>query len=318
MRLVAQLAGALFVAFFASRAAAQSTAFGAPESGSRGPIVIDMTQDGLGESGSLMLCIGAARSLGQQAASFSARGLAGYLGEQMGGTIATSLYPDSEALAEALASGRLDAAWLPPMGYVRAAERARVKAVARLTRHGATTYRSVIFVRADSPVRTVDDLKGRSVVWGGPTSASGRLFPRAHLRKLGKDPDQLFEKQATARDHREICQMVLDGTVDAGASISDETAKGASPIVDGCREAGFDPAKFLVVDRSDPIPNDVIAVRQGFPPKLEERLRNALMAMTATTAGRQNLQDVFRADGFSAVADKDFAAVREARKLEKK
>lgn len=262
-----------------------------------------------------LLVLGMTRPIGAQAAIFSAKQLNNYLSRQLGGEVVTKLYDDSTALGDALSAGVIDAAWLTPTAYVRASERAAIKPIARLSRGGYTSYRSVIFTKTGSKLLKLDDLKGKKMIWVAPGSASGRAFPRAHLKKIGKDPDRLFAAQNDAPDHREVCLAVLDGRADAGASLSDERPSGEKPIVDGCREAGLDPALFTILERTAPIPNDVIAVRADLPEVVESRVRDALLQMAGSDEGQQQLKEIFRADGFGGVTDADFAPVREVQML---
>jgi ABC-type phosphate/phosphonate transport system substrate-binding protein len=158
--------------------------------------------DGTAAAAPTLLSVGAARTIGMQAVAFAAQGLRQSLTQAFGGPVATVLYPDSGALADALAAGKVDAAWLPPLAYVRAAEQGKVRVVLGLTRAGTANYRSAIFVKAGSPLAKLDDLKGKSIIWVAAPSASGRLFPRAHLLAQGKDPDKFFGAQSEGRDHR--------------------------------------------------------------------------------------------------------------------
>lgn len=258
-----------------------------------------------------LLTFGMTRPIGATAAIFSAKQLNSYLSKQLGGEVTTQLYDDAAALGDALSTGSIDAAWLTPTAYVRASERASIKAVARLSRGGFTSYRSVIFTKATSKAVTLDDLRGKSMVWVAPGSASGRAYPRAHLKKLGKDPDTFFGKQIDALDHHDVCVSVSNGASEAGATLSDERPAGEKPIVDGCREAGLDATQFRIIERTSPIPNDVIAVRAELPELIEGRVREALLQMGGTDDGKVQLKEIFRADGFSGVTDADFAPVRE-------
>lgn len=260
-----------------------------------------------------LLTVGMTRPVGTDAALFSAGVLNSHLSWELGGDVVTLLFDDAVSLGDALAAGQVDVAWLSPVGYVRAAERAEIRPLARLSRGGHTSYRSVIFTRAETPARALADLKGRSMIWVAKGSASGFLFPQAHLKKAGLDPERFFSNQLVGTDHKEVCEAVLQGRADAGASISDERAAGDDLQVDGCREAGLDPARFRVLERTGPIPNDVLASRAGLPPALEARVKSVLLAMADSEDGRARIRAIFRADGFAPVADEDFAPVREVR-----
>src|SRR5690606_26556185 len=96
--------------------------------------------------------------------------------------VKTILYDHPDVLVSAIVMGAVDAAWLSPPAFVRATERAAIRPVVRLSRGGFTSYRSVLFVKSDSPAKTLADVQGKAVAWVAPDSASGWIFPRAHLR----------------------------------------------------------------------------------------------------------------------------------------
>lgn len=261
-----------------------------------------------------LLTLGISAPTGQDIAQFSADELSSYLSAKLGGPVSIKLY-DATGLGDALASGALEAAWLTPPAYVRAAQKGAVQPIARLARHGLTSYRSVIFVGAKSKAKALKDLSGKTLAWIGASSASSGLYPTLMLRMDGKDPATFFKKQLQFADHAEVCKAVLDGKAEAGATFADETTGGAGLVVDGCREAGYDPKLFKVVVKTDSIPNDVIAVRTDLSAPVVARLQEALLEMSTSDKGKTQLKDIFHADGFGKVSDSDFAPVREAVKL---
>src|SRR5207245_2488892 len=106
------------------------------------------------------------------------------------------------------------------------------------------------------------------------------------------------------------CRLVLEGKADAGVTLSDYRAPDEL-VADGCAMGGMDPDAFNVVTAVGPIPNDIIAVRGGLDGDHRDKLVEALTEMRKTEAGRQQLKDIFAADGFVPTADTDFVVVRE-------
>jgi phosphonate transport system substrate-binding protein len=50
---------------------------------------------------------------------------------------------------------------------------------------GSTNYYSVMVVLAGSGIKSIDDMKGRSLAWADPNSTSGYLIPSATLKAKG-------------------------------------------------------------------------------------------------------------------------------------
>lgn len=225
---------------------------------------------------------------------------------------------DSDQIVDLLAQGKVDAAWLSPLSFVRAkSQNDGVKAVAKALRHGAFFYRSVIFTRKEDAPPSVKELQGKRIAWVSKSSTSGYLFPMAVLSRQGLEVDKLFSEQKFAGDHSSVCKAVLEGAADAGATFADEPADASSDsmlTVDGCRSVA-DTTKFAVVAKSGPISNDVIAVRPGLDQALADDLGATFRELVSEPESQGLLKDVFDAETFGRANDSDFESVRWAIKF---
>jgi phosphonate transport system substrate-binding protein len=101
------------------------------------------------------------------------------------------LYSNYERQVSDLVDGRIDAAWNSPLAWVRARRLAAARG-AELTpvtmRDTDRDLRSVIVVRADSPVASLADLTGRTVGTGAVDSPQATLLPLSLLRSAGLKP----------------------------------------------------------------------------------------------------------------------------------
>ncbi len=101
------------------------------------------------------------------------------------------LYSNYERQVEALLDGAIHVAWNSPLAWVRAARLARARGAAVRALAMRDTDRdltSVIVVRADAPIRTLADLKGKRIAVGAIDSPPATLIPLDHLRAHGRDP----------------------------------------------------------------------------------------------------------------------------------
>ncbi len=108
--------------------------------------------------------------------------------EQQGLRFDYVLYSNYERQVEAQFDGTLQLAWNSPLAWVRARRIAAsrgldVRAIAM--RDTDCDLRSVIVVRADSPVQVPGDLRGRTVGVGAIDSPQATLIPLDHLRQAG-------------------------------------------------------------------------------------------------------------------------------------
>ena len=101
------------------------------------------------------------------------------------------LYSNYERQVLDLVDGRVDVAWNSPLAWVRARRLAAARG-ATLTpvtmRDTDCDLRSVIVVRADSPVTSLGDLAGRIVATGAVDSPQATLLPLSLLRSAGLTP----------------------------------------------------------------------------------------------------------------------------------
>jgi len=226
------------------------------------------------------------------------------------------VFPDYDTLADALAAGKVDVAFLAPMAYVRATAQGKATPVAKVVRNGQATYRSVLFGPAGGAIGNLDELKKGSelkVAWVDPSSATGYIFAKALLLQKGIDPAGLFKDQSFLSSHDAVCKAVADGKAQVGASYSIAAGEAVQDVT-GCQNAlpGAAAAALKVIAVTDAIPNDVLAVRDGFPEDDRAALDGAARALAQSDEGKKTLQTAFHAEGFTDVADADYGPVRAA------
>jgi len=65
-----------------------------------------------------------------------------------------------------------------------------------------------------------------------------------------------------------------------------------------------------VIAGMDPIPNDVVGIRRGVLPDLDQKLRAGLLKVAASPAGATALRDLYGIEGLGPVADAEFEPLR--------
>lgn len=142
------------------------------------------------------------------------------------------LYSNYERQVEAHFAGHFDVAWNSPLAWLQA-ERVAAKlgrtASAVAMRDTDCDLTSVIVVRADSPIQSIADLRGKTVAVGADDSPQGTLIPLVHLRAGGLKPGEDFEVQrhdllvGKHGDHiggeRDAAKALVEGRADAACMI---------------------------------------------------------------------------------------------------
>ncbi len=143
------------------------------------------------------------------------------------------LYSNYERQVRAHFAGHVHVAWNSPLAWLqseRIAARTGRTAEAIVMRDTDMDLRSVIVVRADSPIRELADLRGRTVAVGASDSPQSALIPLEHVAATtGLAPGSDFEVVrfdvlvGKHGDHvggeRDAAKALVAGTVDAACII---------------------------------------------------------------------------------------------------
>lgn len=239
-----------------------------------------------------------------------------YLGRITGLKVRNYEASDYNGVIQALASGQADMVSMGPAAYANADAQIGDKAkpiLAVRNPQGSIGYYSALAVRADSPYRSIQDLKGKTIGWVDFNSASGYVYPRYVMRKQGIDPDTFFGKSAISGGHTQGVMAMANGQFDAILV----TASGGDPDQGFTSGAIFTMARRGLVDLDDfrmiwfagPIPQSPTVVRGDRPQEFIDITRGALAALAFDEP--EIWRDIGQADGssFAAVTRDDYAEV---------
>lgn len=130
---------------------------------------------------------------------------------------------------------------------------------------GYESYKVIVIVRADSPLRTMADLKGRRVAHTSATSNSGNLAPRAFFPDLGLLPDQDYRVIFSGGHDRSV-MGVNSGDYDAAPVASDVFFRMAA-------RGQVNRDNFRIIWESSPFPTSSFAHAHDLRPDLVQRIR---------------------------------------------
>ena len=148
-----------------------------------------------------------------------------YAEKKLGVKIKLFQASDFAGVGQALTAGHLQMARIGGAGYAAAyldCDGCVHPLVTTEGLDGTTGYYSILVVRTDSPYKTIDDLKGKSVAFADPTSTSGYVMPMVNMIKAGMDPNKFFGRTAFSGGHEQSVLAVLKGTYDAAFTWTSE------------------------------------------------------------------------------------------------
>lgn len=254
---------------------------------------------------------GLSPALGVQAARTQGERIAAWLKKRFDREVRPVVVGDYTALVESISEGEVDFAWMPPISFVRAAERG-VGVVALASRFGRPMYESAIVVRADSPLVDIDDLVGRTIAYVDRESASGYLFAADLIgRELGK-PARVFREQHFQGSHKAVTDAVRNKWIDAGVTYLVRDTQGRIVHSGWLDLAEPQQVPMRVLATTAPIPCDAIAHRPGLATGLVDRLANTLVDIDSDAEGRGVLGEVFHTTGMMRADLRIYDAVRAA------
>ena len=232
------------------------------------------------------------------------------LGKLVGVPVRVTVASDYAAVIEALRNHTADLAFVHPGGYVLASREAKARIVAKNLWHGKSSFTSRIYVRREAGIKTVEDLRGKTIAFVDPASSSGYIYPMVLLIQRGlvtnRDPKTFFKEVVFSGAHDASMRALLNGHVDAIASF------------DLAREQYLkEPAereRIIVVVETPAIPEAGIAARDGLDPAMFAKVRAALLQIRAP-AYAALLKRLYEIDGFDVAEDREYDPVRAAIEL---
>ncbi len=182
------------------------------------------------------------------------------------------------AQVEALRSGRLHIAGVASGATPYAVNLGGfVPLVTMQKTDGSTGYTLQLVVRADSPIRSPADLKGRKVAHVSPSSNSGDTAPRVLFASQGVVADKDYTVVYSGKHDNSILG-VLHGDYDA--------APVASNVVVLMRDRGLFKADALrVVYESRPFPGAAFGIAHNLAPELQAKIAEAFTSYPFAGSG---------------------------------
>jgi phosphonate transport system substrate-binding protein len=215
-----------------------------------------------------------------------------YLSKELGTKVTLRVANDYAAVIEGQRNGSIHLAGYGPASYARAIVTgvAVEPFVTTVNNDGTIGYYSVFYVKADSPYKTVEDLKGKNLGLVDPNSTSGNNVPRFALNKMKINPESFFGKVTYTGSHENAVLALQQGTVDIAANWwnSDDDSNLTRMVNKNLAKKD----DFRILYKSDLIPNSPYAWLANLPPDLKAAILKAFMeAPTKAKAAFDKLSD---------------------------
>jgi len=231
--------------------------------------------------------------------------LADYLSRRIGRTIEIKMLTRYGNIVNNFVSSGMDGAFFGSFTYALAHAKLGVEVLARpVDLDGASTYHGLLFVRKDSGIISIKDMKGKRFVFVDKATTAGYLLPLEYFHHHGvKNYRTYFAETYFAGTHEDAIQDVLEKKADIGAAkntVFESLAK-KNPRIS---------KELLVLVKSPEVPENALAVRRDLDEALKQGIKAAFLTMDEEAEGRTVLK-TFGAQRFIETTDKDYIPVIE-------
>lgn len=211
---------------------------------------------------------------------------------------------DYAAAVETLANKQVDMAWFGGFTFVQAQQRSGGKVIPLVQREEDEKFRSV-FITTEPTIKSLADLKGKTLSFGSQSSTSGHLMPRSYLLAAGIDPDRDLRRVAFSGAHDATVAAVASGKVDAGALNSSVWDKLVA-------DKKVDPSKVHVFYTTPTYFDYNWTVHADMPVPLREKLTRAMLELSPTTAEGKQVLELQRATRFIPTRAENYKGIETA------
>jgi len=227
-----------------------------------------------------------------------------YLEAQTGMKVLFTPVSDYAAVVESLATRKIDLAWLGGFTYVQAKIRTQGMAIPIVQRAEDAVFTSK-FITADPAIKSLADLKGKSFVFGAPSSTSGSLMPRFFLQQAGLTPEKDFKNVAFSGAHDATAAFVAAGRAEAGVL----NASVWSKLVE---QKKIDPEKVRVFATTPSYFDYNWTVRGDLDPALIKKLTEAFLQLDPAQPAQQEILALQRASKFIPTRKENYDGIEQA------
>ena len=279
------------------------------------PLIAALAQCSAKKDDSQVIKMGFTPSESSEKVNANGKVLADLLEKKTGFKFKIYVASDYTALIEAMRSNQVQVAWLAPFAYVLAEKKADARLLLKSVRHGQASSFSAIIVKDGASFKKIEDLQGNTIAWTDPTSSSGHIMPKSAIIAAGHDPDKLFSKQSWGGSHESVVMAVMNGSVDAGATYSDNQEGSSGSWTKYEKSLGEKATKLRAVFVTPPMPSDTVSASGEFFDKDHERMlkvTEAIKELTTTPDGRDALKNLYSIEGLVIAKTEDYEPLRKA------
>lgn len=216
------------------------------------------------------------------------KALGDYISEKTGIKMNFTILSRYGNILKSFEAKKLDGAFFGSFTGALAIARLNLEPLARpVNLDGLSTYHGLLFVRRDSGIRGVEDMKNKRMAFVERATTAGYIFPIAYLREKGvKDIESFFKEYYFAGSHDAAIYAVLQGDADIGAAKNTiyNIVRQKRPSID---------RELMILAESPKVPSNGLCVRKTMPAWMKQKLKETLLNIDKDERGREALKKYY-------------------------
>jgi ABC-type phosphate/phosphonate transport system substrate-binding protein len=230
-----------------------------------------------------------------------------YLKEETGFEVRTFVPKDIAEFEMALKNGEMDFAFQDPYTYVRIADLFDKSSLMRaLTREGEAFQYGVVIVRRDSNIKILQDLRGKTVMFGPDLSAPKWTAARELFGKNGIDIDRDLKAFSHGGCCEDIAFSVYLGAVDAGVVCDHFLTEHPEKQ----KDLGVEAKQMAVISRTEAVPMRLFTARKGINAGILKAVNQALLRLDKNNPAHAKILYSAEIGGFQKADARDYERIK--------
>ncbi len=177
----------------------------------------------------------------------------------------------------------------------------------------AREHAAIFFVRKRSPLQDLSDLRGKTVVFGTPSSTAAYAMAKAELKKNKLSLSESTDEHAPADAIR--YEFVGEPINQAFRVILHQADAGVFSSSDWLALPLKERSKLRIIHRTTPLTQLLGSFHPSFPPPLRDVVEKTLIDMSGNGKGRMALASALNMTKFERLTDEDRLSVLRLKQL---
>jgi len=217
-----------------------------------------------------------------------------YLSEKLNMPVSLKLSRNMPGAIQDVATAKVELAYLTPVAYIKSHKMGKTRLVAKTVTKGRASFKLMIVVKADSPIKTLADLNGKTFAFGDKAA----LLQRAVVVGAGVKLEQLGSYKYLGH-YDNIVRAVLHGEFDAG-------------ILKDTKAYQWQSKGIRILYASDDLPPYNITASGNIDEVLLTKLQQAFLSLDEKNEQHRRIIKALdkKYDGFAATSDQEYDIVR--------